>query len=1204
MKSIATFIAIFLFLNCYLYGQTSHQVSISGRTFVPATLTINIGDTVEWVNNSGGFHTTTSGSNCNDDGVWDANLPNGGSYSFVFNQSGNFPYFCRPHCSMGMTGEIIVQGCTIIAGATVDQNETCAGDCNGQATASGSGGVSPYTYFWSDGQTTQTATNFCAGSYMVTVTDANGCTGSASVVIQAGASVTASATVDQHETCAGDCDGQATASGSGGTSPYTFMWNNGQMTQSVSNLCAGSYSVTVTDANGCSDIATVVINPGGTVTATADVVQHETCAGACDGVAIAIGSGGLVPYSFQWSNGSTNSSISGLCPGSYTVTVSDANGCSDVDGVTINIGGTVIASASVDQHESCTGSCDGQATASGSGGTVPYSYSWSTGATGATVSGLCPGTYGVTVTDALGCIDFASVTINAGVSVVASVVVDQHESCDGACDGQATASGSGGTAPYSYSWSSGATGATVSGLCSGTYEVIVTDASGCLDIASVIINGGQPPVDPAFSFDTKYCESDDPITLPTTSDNGITGNWSGPGVNNNTLDPDLAGVGNWDITFTPDQAQCAILAIVTMTVNDCGCENPASADAGLDQAVCAITGITIQLNGTITGAGSATWTSSGTGTFNDPGSLMAIYTPSEVDIDNGSVTLTLTTEDPDGNGPCSAASDQVLITLNFQPEIGKYNDVEVCNEYILPDFKGAVSSNAGYYDSPGRNGNEYAPGDVIAESQTIYVYDSTAAGCIDEVSYDVIISEVSVDVGPDKDICVSENEIDVAASLSGVNNGSWTTSGTGTFLNSSNISTVYMPSQADITAGSVSITFTTIDPTGPCEAINDVLLITFVNITAIAGNDQSIAYNTSTTLSASANEGSGYYSYRWTPADKVVNPTSASTETVNLTATTDFTVLVMDDTTGCMDEDVVRVTVTGGPLSVHIDGERNAICIGESTTIEAVVSGGVGSYTYNWTSDPEGFISSEASVVVSPTVTTIYMVEISDENGNMVSDTFKVEVHPLPVADAGPDTSYCADEESINICASMITNGTYSWKNGSSTLSGRCAELTTGKWILTVENENGCTNTDTVIITQSEPIVVTLSPDSTVIITGGTAPYDTSFTVSGDSLSVVVTDVKGCTGRDIIVITSSTSTLLAGISVFPNPARNLLLIETGNVINYQVILYNQQGEELLNKNNIKRIGLEDYVPGVYYLQISINRSGVPRVKRIPLVIMR
>ena len=279
-------------------------------------------------------------------------------------------------------------------------------------------------------------------------------------------------------TCNGGSDGTATAGASGGTAPYSYSWSNGATGANISGLLAGSYTVTATDANGCTGTAMVTIGePAGMiVNATSTVVS---CNGNTDGSVSASVSGGVAPYSYVWSDGSTSPNVYFVPVGTYTVTVTDANGCTATGSTEVTEPPVLSASAS-GTDVSCNGDSDGVATASATGGTAPYTYLWSNGGTGASVSGLASGTYTVTVTDLRGCAEVASVTIGEPTILTASISTNEV-SCNGGNDGSATATPAGGTAPYTYSWSNGATGATASGLSAGTYTVTVTDANGCLN---------------------------------------------------------------------------------------------------------------------------------------------------------------------------------------------------------------------------------------------------------------------------------------------------------------------------------------------------------------------------------------------------------------------------------------------------------------------------------------------------------------------------------------------------------------------------------------------------------------------------------------------------------------------------------------------------------------------------------------------------
>ena len=178
--------------------------------------------------------------------------------------------------------------------------------------------------------------------------------------------------------------------------------------------------------------------------------------------------------------------MTGLPAGTYRVTVTDDNGCTANESVTITEP-TALSANAVATNVHCNGGNDGTVDLTLTGGTAPYTYVWNNSATTDYITGLAAGTYSVTVTDANGCTDTASVTVTEPTGLVASGTVDSNVSCNGSTNGGATASATGGTAPYSYNWSNGATTASITGVPAGTYTVTVTDSNGCTDTASVTI---------------------------------------------------------------------------------------------------------------------------------------------------------------------------------------------------------------------------------------------------------------------------------------------------------------------------------------------------------------------------------------------------------------------------------------------------------------------------------------------------------------------------------------------------------------------------------------------------------------------------------------------------------------------------------------------------------------------------------------------
>ena len=343
-------------------------------------------------------------------------------------------------CTFTTTPAVTITEPTVLtATATKVQDVTCNGDADGSITVVGTGGTAAvdYSYLWSDGQTTATATGLAPGSYTVILTDDNGCTFTTTpaVTITEPTVLTATATKVQDVTCNGDADGSITVVGTGGTAAvdYSYLWSDGQTTATATGLAPGSYTVILTDDNGCTFTTTpaVTITEPTVLTATATKVQDVTCNGDADGSITVVGTGGTaaVDYSYLWSDGQTTATATGLAPGSYTVILTDDNGCTftTTPAVTITEPNALVANLLDTDSVVCNGGSNGAATIDASGGTAGYDVSW----TGLTVSGTTysdnpvgieiindgdtytinsfpSGTYDITVTDQNGC----NVTIN------------------------------------------------------------------------------------------------------------------------------------------------------------------------------------------------------------------------------------------------------------------------------------------------------------------------------------------------------------------------------------------------------------------------------------------------------------------------------------------------------------------------------------------------------------------------------------------------------------------------------------------------------------------------------------------------------------------------------------------------------------------------------------------------------------------------
>ena len=328
-------------------------------------------------------------------------------------------------CNTNFTNSAEVWKVTVNPQLTATAINTVHVDCHsnntGSVEVSVSGGTTNYEYAWSTEpiQTTALATGLTTGTYSVTVTDGNGCTATSSAIItQPNAPLTATAGVITHVNCYGNNNGSVNVSVAGGTTNYSYAWstNPAQSAALATGLTSGTYSVTVTDGNGCKATSSALVTqPNAALTANAGVISHVNCYGNNNGSVNVSVSGGTTNYNYAWSTNpaQTAALATGLTTGTYSVTVTDGNGCSATSSATINQPNALTAAASVVANVSIYQGSDGSVTVSSGGGTTDYSYKWSTNPQQTTqaATGLSAGTYWVTVTDANSCTVTSSIAI-------------------------------------------------------------------------------------------------------------------------------------------------------------------------------------------------------------------------------------------------------------------------------------------------------------------------------------------------------------------------------------------------------------------------------------------------------------------------------------------------------------------------------------------------------------------------------------------------------------------------------------------------------------------------------------------------------------------------------------------------------------------------------------------------------------------------
>lgn len=447
--------------------------------------------------------------------------------------------------------------------------------CNGAATGTGlvvaSGGVGNYGYSWNTNpvQNNPNATNLTAGTYIATVTDGNNCTVTNTIIVDQPPAMTATTTTTP-VSCFGGSNGTAEVMANGGVGNFSYSWNTvpAQLTPIAVGLGAQTYTVTVTDGNGC------VLNRTAAPTEPTQLQISPTftpvsCFAGADGSVSVTAQDGTPGYSYSWNTNpiQVSAQVNGLRAGTYSVTVTDANNCSRTGSVVVTEPTLLTVTQSV-TPVSCFGGLDGTATAQGNGGTTPYAYLWTTSPNQATATavGLSLGTYQVTVTDANNCTATAISTITEPTPVTLTTT-HTDALCFGSSDGTVSAQGFGGTPGYTYSWNTAPiqNTQTATGLVIGTYQVTVTDLNNCTAVGEAVIAqptqlNGVTTYTPALCFGAADGTASAEAFQGTP---GYTYSWNTAPVQNTQTAVGLAA-GNYTVTIT-DSHNCSIQRNVVIT---------------------------------------------------------------------------------------------------------------------------------------------------------------------------------------------------------------------------------------------------------------------------------------------------------------------------------------------------------------------------------------------------------------------------------------------------------------------------------------------------------------------------------------------------------------------------------------------------------------------------------------------------------------
>ncbi len=997
----------------------------------------------------------------------------------------------------------VVNEPTVLTSTSTSTDVTCNGDNDGAASMSASGGTAPYTYSWDNGATTASITGLAPGTYVGTATDANGCTTVETVTITEPTVLTSTST-STDVTCNGDNDGTASMSASGGTAPYTYSWDNGATTASITGLAPGTYVGTATDANGCTTVETVTITEPTVLTSTSTSTD-VTCNGDNDGAASMSASGGTAPYTYSWDNGGTTASITGLAPGTYVGTATDANGCTTVETVTITEP-TVLTSTSTSTDVTCNGDNDGTASMSASGGTAPYTYSWDNGETTASITGLAPGTYVGTATDANGCTTVETVTITEPTVLTSTLVSSVDATGAGAADGSATVSASGGSPAYTYLWSDGQTTATATGLLAGTYTVTITDANGCTTTETVVINEPMPLTSTVTSTDV-LCNGGNDGTAMIMVSGGVspyTYLWS-----NGATTASITGLVAGTYTVTATDANGYTTSGTAAVVNEPTVLTSTS------------TSTDVTCNGD--NDGTASMSASG-GT--------APYTYS---WDNGATTASITGLAPgtyvgtatDANG-CTTVETVTITEPTVLTSTSTSTDV-TCNGDNDGTASMSASGGTAPYTYSWDNGATTAS--ITGLAPGTYVGTATDAnGCTTVETVTITEPTVLTSTSTSTDVtCNGDNDGTASMSASGGTapyTYSWDNGGTTASITGLAPGT-YVGTATDANGCTTVETVTITEPTVLTSTS------TSTDVTCNGDNDG--------TASMSASGGTAPYTYSWDNGATTASITGLAPGTYVGTAT---------DANGCTTVETVTITeptvlVISNTTITDVD------CNGSSTgSVAIIASGGTLPYTYLWS---DGQTTATATGLIAG----IYSVTVTDANGCTISQTNVTVSQPATLATETLGSSNVTCFGACDGTAAISIDGgtfpfTYSWSNGQTgpSASGLCP----GTYSVTVTDANGCTLTDNVTITEPSALVNNSTSitnvscnglsDGTVglNVSGGTLPYtylwsDGQTTASATGLiagtySVTITDANGCVLTESnIIITEPTVLANASTSV-------------------------------------------------------------------------
>lgn len=1186
-------------------GSVMINVSVSGLT---GTITGLTNVTCNGLSDGAVLAQATSGTGISpyeyslDGGAWQS------SGSFTSVSAGNHSIEIRDAASCIFVLPFIISQPSpvygLISGIT---DVSCFGGSNGSANVTASGGVGPYQYSLNGGafQGSSAFVNLTAGLYTVTIRDSNGCEGTVSFTItQPMAALSGIISVTDVK-CLGGATGEANLEVSGGVPPYTYLWNNGQTTQDITNLSAGDYSVVITDFRNCTlTVSATVGQPASAISASSSVV-NATCFGESTGSIDLTPEGGVPPYTYLWSNGATTQDISGLTAGTYSVTITDSNDCNANHSATVtqppaSLGGAVISQTNV----SCRGGDDGIITLTGTGGTLPYEYSINGGAyqSSGTFTGLNAGSHTINIRDGNLCTYSLTVTITEPPSSLTGNIVSQTDvNCFGGNSGSVTVAGTGGTAPYNYAIDGGAFQASglFGDLIAGPHTITIRDFRLCLyDLVVTIM---QPAL---------------PLSVSTTKTDVVcrgasTGSATATAVGGT---PPYSYTWNTTPVQTSSTATGLKAGTYTVTVVDSrGCLT--SSTVTILQPATALTLTSIVTNadcfGNATGAIDLT-------VFNGVGSITYLWSTGATSQDLAGIPAgTYTVLATDSNG-CSRRS---TITVS-QPAL-----LTASTQVTNVSCRGGNNGSVNLTVSGGTSPYSY----LWSSGQTTEDIDILAAG-----SYSVTVSDshgcettalaqVTQPATALSGIVVAQSD----ATVYGGNDGSVTVAGSGGTP----------PYQYRIDSGSyqVSGTLDSLVAGTHTVTVRDAGLCTFVITVTISQPSVPLTANVLDQKNALCyGEESGSISITgWGGT----SPYEYSLDGINFQQSGEFiylgagsyTIIVRDALMATYE--LPFVISQPDPLTVTFD-KTDVLCRNEASgTASVSVTGGTGPYTYAWNTEPV-----QTSAALAGLSAGTYTVSVTDVNGcNTIGSVVLMQPNDELSVTVSSLDALCSGGASGRATA-VASGGTgpysYQWDTTPEQSTPEAIGLVAGSYKVNVTDINGCTVSGQIEINEPDPLIIDYSvniatcPDSedggiNITVEGGTGPYyflwsdgmvtQNRTNVKPGIYTVIVTDQNFCSKsiETEVIFTGSFACVEIPTVITPNNdgyndtwiIKNITLYP-----NAEILVFNRWGKLVFRTKNIadnpwdgrsdgKLVPADSYHYILYLNDGSAPKSGVISVIR-------